>query len=262
MTSHLFSSFRDASSFAKRSMLESKGGVRLRRSENGFVVEVAEAHSKPQELAKKTTSTPSPNLDSHSTPVGCDNSLDGLSIDDAKNELERIIIQAWRSDEPLNYQRDFFSSNGKRKLDMFFFNTRLGVVVCKGGDETSKELLYDVEQELAWEEVGITFLRFSVDEIFGDRRSFITKLMNAWTAATRKEAKIKPKAVSYSNSSRRSNSRGKRQSSSTGTFKGGWTSLSQGKMHMGDSTYEKAKVNEGFGGTREQNIRMRYRGGS
>lgn len=245
MTSHLFATFHDASSFAKQMMLECKGSVRLGRSENGFVVEVFEAHSKPQELAKKST-----------------NSLDGLSIDDAKNELERIIIQAWRSDEPLNYQRDFLSSNGKRKLDMFFFNTRLGVVVCKGGDETSKELLYDVEQELAWEEVGITFLRFSVDEIFGDRRSFITKLMNAWTAATRKDAKIKPKAVSYSNSSRRSNSRGKRQSSSTGTFKGGWTSLSQGKMHMGDSTYEKAKVNEDFGGTREQNIRMRYRSGS
>jgi hypothetical protein len=78
--------------------------------------------------------------------------------------------------------------------------------------------------------------------------------------AIRKQDKLNRGIQFISKLNKLEQSRRKSKGSVGPDFTGGWTSLSQGEKSMGD-TYEKRKVDEGFG-TREANKRMRSRGGS
>lgn len=288
MTTRSFTSYLEASAYAKQMVKEHKANVRLVRERDEFIVECtlpADVHgeSKPENT--------------------------NHTLDEAKVELEHIFTAAWKGANPVCFERHLYFASGKWTLDFYFNDARMGVVVDGGGEETVKQLFHDVELELAFEGMGITLVRFSIDEIYGDRVVLTTKLKKAWkkassnvisadrngresraahepatfinkghkpilqksqesidTANAAKEKRLK-RAIEFSKNEhmrravriadKQLNKKIGYAQNKNNNSQGGWTSLSQGVTRMGDSTYRKQSVSEGIAGTRDENKKMR-----
>lgn len=257
MLSRSFDTYIEACAFA-RTVAKDKVKHTLKRVGDIYVVEFDDTY-KLQEVSEVMENSP-PNIPSIQP-----------SIEDARIELVKIITAAWTGSEPLYFQRNYVPPCYKVKLDLYFHDNKLGIVVRNGSGSFNQELIEDVEQELLLESsLGISYLSFSVVEIFGSRSAFIKKLKKHWDAANTEAKKPYSKHTPDSNSrvkptpktSVRHKPKSKHKAPAAECFKGGWTSLTQGTKRMGDATYEKRKAEENIGGTREQSIRMRCRGGS
>lgn len=178
----------------------------------------------------------------------------------AKQEFENIFTASWTGDNPIRFERDLVRAGGMVTLDFYFSDVRMAVIVHDGDEQTAEHIYHDVEGDLGLESMGITLVCFSIDEIFGNRHILIGKLKSKWQSASN-ITKGKGQSGKQNNSSRRpasvKNKKHQSINSGTGSFKGGWTSLSQGVKRMGEATYAKQYVNEGIAGTRDENKKMR-----
>ena len=165
-------------------------------------------------------------------------------------ELERILNEL--SDGKLRdkFQREW-AFGGRWIVDFYFHELRLGIEVDGGYHAPIVQQLRDIERELAIEEMGITLVRVTNEEVFGDRDLLLEKLRDGWRralAAIRKgpmqkrQRSIPPAPT-------------RRRIAKPPSYSGGWTSIEQGATKLGDS-YDKAFVSEGISGTRDEHRAM------
>lgn len=261
MTMSLFQTFAEASSFAKRMTLEGKATVFLSRCKDGFIVESKSLADVPilsgTDPTAQNSSLYEASVEPNEASVAGENNSHECNIptiEEAKLEIERIFNASWKGDSQICFERDLVYGAGRWFLDFFFNQVRMGVVVDdEGGRKINKQLFIEVEQELELEKMGITLVRFTVDEIYGNVNTLTSKLKKTWekslavaekTARSMKQRHVISKPVSRINK--------KLKAGVTEAFTGGWTTLSQGKSRMGDSTCSKQYINEGIAGTRSE----------
>jgi very-short-patch-repair endonuclease len=72
---------------------------------------------------------------------------------------------------------------GEWILDFYFPGVRLGIEVDGGYHRSTRQLSRDLAKTAGLEAAGVTLVRFSNEEVFGDRARLVAKLREAWRAA-------------------------------------------------------------------------------
>ena len=140
-------------------------------------------------------------------------------------------------------------------LDFYIPHLRLGIEVDGATHLTPEQRRKDHAKELALAVLDIELLRLDHDEIIYAEARAVDRLIDALAQArgrvpVTKPLRIKkPKTPAITGSLRRL---------PKAPFAGGWTSISQGIRSVGDNV-AKQHINEGIGGSREDNKRMRGR---
>jgi very-short-patch-repair endonuclease len=68
-------------------------------------------------------------------------------------------------------------------LDFYFPGVRLGIEVDGGYHRAPRQLSRDLAKAAGLAAAGVTLVRFSNEEVFGDRARLVAKLREAWRAA-------------------------------------------------------------------------------
>jgi len=142
-------------------------------------------------------------------------------------------------------------------VDFFFPSVRLAIEVDGPYHRTPDQLLRDIVREVEIERFGVTIMRVTNEEVFGNRDELIAKLKEGWSAAkaafklqSRQELrKKKPVPVQIRKVIKSTKPRAT-------PYGGGWTSLQQGVTKVGDNI-SRQFVDEGFSGSRDANKEMR-----
>jgi very-short-patch-repair endonuclease len=141
-------------------------------------------------------------------------------------------------------------------LDFYIPELRLGIEVDGATHTTAAQRKRDHVKELALAVLDIELLRLSHDEILYAEATAVNRLIDALDQARVRASLPQPlrikKEVPATPSRKRTRHRPSRP------FEGGWTSISQGDRFVGDNS-PKEYVDEGIGGSREDNKRMRGR---
>ena len=100
----------------------------------------------------------------------------------AEQELERVLNEVGGGVLRDQFQREWVYG-GRWIIDFYFREIRLGVEVDGGYHSKLKQQIADIDRELALEKAGITLVRISNEEVFGDRDALLQKLREAWRNA-------------------------------------------------------------------------------
>lgn len=79
---------------------------------------------------------------------------------------------------------------GRWIVDFYFPEVRLGIEVDGGYHRSTVQRGWDLFKEGALESAGVTLLRLTNEEVFGDRERLLGKLRQAWRAALRNARRI------------------------------------------------------------------------
>ena len=181
-----------------------------------------------------------------------------LSGTTAEIKLERILNSIEDGVLRGRFSREWVC--GRRWIVDFFFPTvRLAIEVDGEYHCTPRQVLLDTIREAGIEQFGVTILRLSNDQVFGNQDELVALLKEGWATAKanskhrKKQAELrlkkkKPITVTVSNP-RMFRSR------LTEAYAGGWTSLDQGENKIGDYI-KRQYVDEGLAGTRDANREM------
>jgi len=74
---------------------------------------------------------------------------------------------------------------GRWIVDFYFPEVRLGIEVDGGYHRSTTQKGWDLFKEGGLESAGVTLLRLTNEEVFGDREPLLKKLRQAWRAALR-----------------------------------------------------------------------------
>jgi very-short-patch-repair endonuclease len=74
---------------------------------------------------------------------------------------------------------------GEWIVDFYFPGVRLGIEVDGGYHRSTPQISRDLHKSAALEAAGITLVRLTNEEVFGDRERLVAKLRRAWRAARR-----------------------------------------------------------------------------
>jgi very-short-patch-repair endonuclease len=74
---------------------------------------------------------------------------------------------------------------GRWIVDFYFPEVRLGIEVDGGYHRSMTQRGWDLFKASGLESAGVTLLRLSNEEVFGDRERLLAKLRQAWRAALR-----------------------------------------------------------------------------
>jgi very-short-patch-repair endonuclease len=77
-------------------------------------------------------------------------------------------------------------------VDFYFPEVRLAVEVDGGYHRSTAQRGWDLFKESGLESAGVTVLRLTNEEVFGDRDRLLEKLRHAWRAALRKAPRPPP----------------------------------------------------------------------
>lgn len=182
----------------------------------------------------------------------------------AERELERILNEVNGGVLVGHFQREW-AFGGQWILDFFFWELRLGIEVDGAYHQRFRQMVKDAEKEFALEQFGVTLVRLSNDEVFGDREVLLEKLRDGWRQARKKRLESENKLV-VAMGKRRAKEAQRRKLGPRVTsrpFFGGWTSIAQGQKRMGDTSKPKDNrarfIDLSFGGSREAIREMKRR---
>ncbi len=170
----------------------------------------------------------------------------------AEKELERILNEVNGGVLRGRFQREW-AYGGRWSIDFYFREVRLGIEVDGPYHRSLKQQLRDIERELALEQAGITIVRVSNEEVFGEREALLHKLRGAWRqaqAVARQVLRAKP--VQRHRPLVVALSKPGAKVRPPVAHAGGWTSMKQGVTKLGDAI-DKSFIDEGIAGTRNEN---------
>jgi very-short-patch-repair endonuclease len=102
----------------------------------------------------------------------------------AEREFERFLNELGNGALKGQFQREW-ACGGSRIVDFFFAEVRLAIEIDGGYHHEFDQFFLDLEREIEIEEFQVTFVRFTNEEIFGDREALTVKLRSAWRRAIR-----------------------------------------------------------------------------
>ena len=79
-------------------------------------------------------------------------------------------------------------------VDFYFSEVRLGIEVDGGYHRSTVQRGWDLFKESGLESAGVTVLRLTNEEVFGDRERLLRKLRQAWRTALRTHGEPAPAA--------------------------------------------------------------------
>lgn len=261
-TFRAFASFSEASAFAKSAALESQYSVSVFQQGNKWLVKVlgmldstaSEKNIAPKTAKPKLKYRPFiPRKLGSITQRIADSRRSGGTR--AENELEHILLNVGGGKFRDRFQREW-AYGGRWIVDFYFPEVRLGVEVDGGYHNHIAQQHRDKERESTLAKSGITIIRFTNDEVFGDRQSLLLKLLSGWRKAKIASRKFS-ELTKFIQHGQILPSRSQREQYvvSATPFNGGWTSLKQGKNRVGDA-YEKVYISEGIAGNRDEQRAM------
>lgn len=169
----------------------------------------------------------------------------------AEKELERVLNEVNGGALRGRFQREW-AYGGRWIIGFYFQEVRLGIEVDGPDHRSLKQQLLDIDRELALDKAGVTLVRVSNEEVFGDRLVLLDKLRQAWRQAlptARQVLRAKPMQKRRAPVATPAPPRGK---PALAPYAGGWTSIKQGVARVGDAG-EKSFIDEGIAGTRNEN---------
>jgi len=175
----------------------------------------------------------------------------------AERELERILNDVNGGILRGRYQREW-AYGGRWIVDFYFREVRLGIEVDGPYHGPLKQQLHDIERELELERAGITIVRVSNKDVFGDREALLNKLRKAWRRAQTTARQDLMAKAAHGRRAPAIASLNPRTKKAAEPYAGGWTSLKQGVTKFGDAI-NKSFVDEGIAGSRNENRAMRRR---
>lgn len=261
-TFRAFASFTEASAFAKSAALETQCSVSVFQQGDKWLVKVvgmrdstaSEKNIAPKIAKPKLKYCPFiPRKFGSITQRIADSRRSGGTR--AEIELEHILLNVGSGWFRGRFQREW-AYGGRWIVDFYFPEVRLGVEVDGGYHNHFAQQHRDKERESALAMSGITIIRLTNDEVFGDRQSLLLKLYSGWRKAkiasrkfSERTKPIQRRPIVPSRSLRQPNF------GSAPPFNGGWTSLKQGENRVGDA-YEKVYADEGIAGSRDEQRAM------
>lgn len=172
----------------------------------------------------------------------------GPNVSSSSQKLEEILNEASYGKFRGSFERDR-AYCAKWRLNFFFEKVRLGIEICNENSELTDVLLKQLERDIELEKLHITLLRLSNTDIFGGRKSLLSKLHKAWiTASNAENRRIRRMEQPVIKTKNRP---------LVSTFGGGWTYLEQGEKRKGDGYFGKQKISEGIAGDRDAVVAMR-----
>jgi len=173
----------------------------------------------------------------------------------AEKELDRILNEVNGGALRGRYQREW-AYGGRWIVDFYFREVRLGVEVDGPYHHSLRQQLHDIARELALEKAGITIVRVSNDDVFGDREALLHKLRKAWRQARTAARQVLTAKPAQKRRALVVASPKPRTKKAPEPYAGGWTSIKQGVTRPGDAT-NKSFIDEGIAGSRNENRAMR-----
>lgn len=108
----------------------------------------------------------------------------------AEEELVRILNSEDHGLYRGKFQREWAFA-GKWILDFFFVENRFGIEVDGKYHETEAQQLRDMKKSKACEQFGVTLIRLTNDEVFGDRQKLLSKIRDGYRIANQRHKKQK-----------------------------------------------------------------------
>ena len=103
----------------------------------------------------------------------------------AEKELETILNELNNGVLKGEFEREWAFA-GKWILDFFFHENRLGIEVDGSSHNLKMQKEKDLKKEQACVQFGVTLIRITNQEVFGDRKALIRKLREGYKEANRR----------------------------------------------------------------------------
>ena len=108
----------------------------------------------------------------------------------AERELAAILSGLNEGALERRFRREWVC--GEWILDFYFPEVRLGIEVDGGYHRSTLQQGRDLVKKSGLEGTGVTLLRLTNEEVFGDRARLVGKLREAWRAAARRARRGRP----------------------------------------------------------------------
>jgi very-short-patch-repair endonuclease len=106
----------------------------------------------------------------------------------AERALEAILNGLGEGALEGRFRREWVCG-GRWIVDFYFPEVRLGIEVDGGYHRSASQRSWDLFKASALDAAGVTVLRVTNEEVFGDRERLLERLREAWRAARRRLAR-------------------------------------------------------------------------
>jgi very-short-patch-repair endonuclease len=115
----------------------------------------------------------------------------------ARAERARSAILSGLNEGALDgrFRREW-ACGGRWIVDFYFPEVRLAIEVDGGYHRSPLQRSWDLFKESELEAAGVTLLRVTNEEVFGDRERLLGKLRQAWRVAHRNPRAVRPRTTS------------------------------------------------------------------
>ena len=112
----------------------------------------------------------------------------------AEKELTKILTEINNGVLKGKFQREWVFG-GKWALDFFFYENRLGIEIDDSYHDSHTQHMKDIEEKRCYD-FGITLIRLTDQDIFGNREKLLEKLREGWRRANQRARKRSPRKMS------------------------------------------------------------------